>query len=220
MTTRKKIVLGGLGALTPVVLNLIAVDLRTVFYSLTLIAVAGYLVRVIVLFYLGGLVAYLHKAETSPIKLFELGIVAPALITSMLNASNISVPSAPPSPSQGSVFVPSAYAQPAADLKQFTLPQETPTQQFFRGFAGSTAGNVWFVISGYHEKYAAAAKQAEAINKKAPGLGAEVYAPYGQGKLFSVVIGANLTREEADRLKKEAVKKGLPKDTVVWTFPQ
>ena len=66
----------------------------------------------------------------------------------------------------------------------------------------------------------AAAKQAEAINKKAPGLGAEVYAPYGQGKLFSVVIGANLTREEADRLKKEAVKKGLPKDTVVWTFPQ
>jgi hypothetical protein len=219
MTTRRKIVLGGLGALTPVILNLITVDLRTVFNGLALIAVAGYLVRVLVLFYLGGLVAYLHKTESSPIKLFELGIVAPALITSMLNASNVSVPVAsPPLPPHGSLIVPSAFAQPPDGLKQFTLPQESPAQQFFRGLTGSTTARVWFVITGWYARYNDAKKQADAINGKNIDLHAEVYAP-ARGKLYPVVIGANLTREEAERLRKAALDKKIVKEVSLWTFP-
>ena len=39
---------------------------------------------------IGGLWAYFHRSEVEPLKLFQLGIVAPAMITGMINASNVS----------------------------------------------------------------------------------------------------------------------------------
>ena len=81
MNIRKKIMIGGLGALTPVIMNLLIVDLNVLLVKFTSLAFIGYVIRVIILFYLGGLVAFLHKDENSPIKIFELGIIAPALIT-------------------------------------------------------------------------------------------------------------------------------------------
>jgi hypothetical protein len=42
------------------------------------------------LFGVGGIVAYLHEDEQKSFKLFELGIAAPALITSLITAQGIS----------------------------------------------------------------------------------------------------------------------------------
>ena len=92
MTTQKKVFIGGLGALTPIIINLLVIDLTVLFVNLTVLAVFGYLLRVTVLFYLGGLVAYLHKDEKSPLKIFEFGIIAPALLTALINANNVEIP--------------------------------------------------------------------------------------------------------------------------------
>ena len=95
MPTHKKIFIGGLGALTPIIMNLLVVDFNILLVNLTTFALIGYLIRVVVLFYLGGLVSYLHKDEKSPLKVFEFGIIAPALLTALINANNVEVPEFP-----------------------------------------------------------------------------------------------------------------------------
>lgn len=83
---------GGLGALAPTIVSLSLLDIETITLRLEEHSAAawitGYSVRVTALFVLGGLWAYLHKTEHDTTKLFQLGIVGPALITGMLNASN------------------------------------------------------------------------------------------------------------------------------------
>lgn len=230
MSTRHKILIGGMGALTPIVMNLLVVDFRVLLSDLTLgtwLVLLGYIVRVVVLFYLGGLVTFLHKDENSPIKLFELGIVAPALITGFLNASNI--PDVPKTggvtdgkPPSASLFVHPAYAQTTAKekVRVFSPPQDTKLGEFWRGLTGAREERLWYVIAGSHRKLADAEKQAKQIREKGQGLEADVYAPYGDNPFYAVVIGANLTNDEARRLRQKAVAAGLPKDTYLWTFPK
>ncbi len=83
----RKIWIGGLGALTPIILNLLVVDIGGVLSSATLTVVIGFIVRVVLLFGVGGFVAYLHKTEHDPLKLFELGISAPALLLTLANGT-------------------------------------------------------------------------------------------------------------------------------------
>lgn len=226
MTTRHKVLVGGLGALTPVLMNLLIVDLNRLLINLTILVVGAYLIKVVVLFYLGGLVAYLHKDEHSPLKLFELGIAAPALITAFINAENVPVQQIPPSntgtPTSSILFLTPADAQPAPaqDLKTFSLPQETATEQVMRGLTGSISKRVWVVIAGSHPKLEDATRQAQQISQKWPKYRGEVYSPYGNNPYYAVVIGANLTYEEAQALRRKAVQDGLPNDTYLWTFPR
>lgn len=231
MKTQNKIFIGGLGALTPIILNLLVVEFEVLLLKLTLFAILGYLIRVIVLFYLGGLIAYLHKDENSPVKIFELGIVAPALITAMLNAGQIDIPKTK-LPTEGSatssiMFISSAYAQPLlpqdttkTEIKKFSFPPETRIQQLWRGFTGSGPRRVWFVIAGSHLKLEDAQKQVRQILGKTKDFKPEVFAPYGDNKNYAVVIGANLTLIEAQQTKKKAIAAGLPEDTYLWTFPK
>lgn len=231
MSTSKKILIGGLGALTPIILNLLVIELEVLLLKLTLFAVIGYLIRVIVLFYLGGIMAFLHKDENNPIKIFELGIVAPALITAMLNAGQIDLPRMKSQPENRPIsfsrLIPAAQAQTLTrqdstklDIKTFSMPQETPIQQLWRGLTGSRPRQVWFVIAGSHLKVEDAQKQAAQIRAKTSDFKAEVYAPYLDSKYYSVVIGANLTLIEARQLLKKAIASGLPADTYLWTFPR
>jgi hypothetical protein len=224
MKTRQKIIIGGLGALTPVVINLLVVDINGVFVNLTLFVFLAYIIRVLILFYLGGLIAFLHKDENSPIKLFELGIAAPALITAFMNASNVEVSKtthyADKVSAYSFVFNHSAYAQTdkKQDIKTFSLPEETTTQQLWRGLTGSSPKNVWFVIVGSYLKLEDAKKHEQLIAKEWKDFKAEVYAPYGENLYYAVVIGANLTREEAQLLRQKALLAGFPEDTYLWTF--
>ncbi|HEB36127.1 hypothetical protein LCGC14_0953040 [marine sediment metagenome] len=226
MNTRKKIMIGGLGALTPVIMNLLIVDLNVVFVKITLLASLAYVIRIVILFSLGGFVAFLHKGENSPIKIFELGIVAPALITAMINAGQVPILKAPPQTAETSAasfsFIPSVYALPPQEeeIKTFSLPKESSMQQIWRGLTGSSFKRVWFVIVGSHPELEDARNQAHQIDQRGEDFEAEVYAPYDDNPNYSVVIGANLTYEEAKELKKRAIEAGLPKDTHLWTFPK
>lgn len=87
LSIRDKIFIGGLGALTPVIMNLLAVDLEKLLISLTLISIIAYFIKVVILFYIGGVVAYLNRDENKPIKLFQLGIYAPAMILAFANTN-------------------------------------------------------------------------------------------------------------------------------------
>lgn len=225
MKTRHKIIIGGLGALTPIIMNLLVVDINVLVINLTLFAFIGYAIRVVILFYLGGLVAFLHKNENSPVKLFELGIVAPALITALLNANQVKFTkdvAQIEGTKHASIIIPSAYAQPAPkkNLKTFSLKEESPAQQIWRGLISSSPKDVWFVIVGSHLKLEDAHKQVKLINKEWKDFKAEVYEPYGENIYYAVVIGSNLTREEAQQLRQKALLAGFSEDTYLWTFPK
>ena len=82
--------IGGLGALLPLLVTLLAVDVGGLIdhhENLTLGIYVGTAIRYVVLFALGGIVAALNSDEEKPIRLVQLGIAAPALITSFVNLS-------------------------------------------------------------------------------------------------------------------------------------
>lgn len=87
LSTRDKILIGGLGALTPIIMNLLVIDLEKLLINITVISVIAYIIKVAILFYIGGIVAYLNKDEQKPIKLFQLGIYAPAMIIAFMNTN-------------------------------------------------------------------------------------------------------------------------------------
>lgn len=234
MKTYKKIFIGGLGALTPIIMNLLVIDLEVLLINLTFYSVLGYSIRVIVLFYLGGLIAFLHKDEINPVKIFELGIVAPALITALLNAGQIDVAKMKTqsvSTPVGSIsFVSAAYAQTHTEqdtmkieIKKFSLPEETKMQQFLRGFGLSrllSSRKSYFVIVGSHENIEAARDQAKQILQQFKEFSPDIYEPYNERKGFSVVIGSHLAEFEARRLKKEALDKKISKSIEVWSIAE
>ncbi len=226
MSNSKRFLVGGVGGLAPILMFLITVDWEHYVVDAAALKMVGYCVRVIVLFFIGGFVAYLHADEQKPFKLFELGLAAPALIAGYITTSLVPMPSAQAIPSTRVhakfAIVGEAFAQskaPARDLKKFSLPVQRPTAQFIQGFIGGTPQNVWFVIVGSHLRVEDAKAQAEGINKQYQDFKAEVYEPYGGNPYYAVVIGANLTQSDAKALLGKAVNRGFPKDSYYKTFP-
>lgn len=217
ITSRHRIVIGGLGALTPILLNFLVVDVNSVFASITAIALLGYGIRVVGFFSVGGLVAYMHKDEKNLLKLFELGIIAPALLTGVMNGTKIKdsnlTASMPPTAATASVtdfFIPTAYAQGTkADPKTYKAPTESIGSQFWRGLSGSKSENVWHVVAGTYDKNESELKEARELARKinSTGFKAEVYQ---NDKYYAVVIGANLTPAEAKALKQKASEAKIP----------
>ncbi len=151
-----KFLWGGLGGLTPVLGTLIILDFATLGMYLgdlgtnemRIYSLAGYTVRVLILFLIGGLWAVLHKSEREPMKLFQLGLVAPAMITGMINAGNVQVEKDPHSADQQATFsfsiISSAYAkddqQPESDQEiedgQEKPANPSPVDEFLKGIFG------------------------------------------------------------------------------------
>jgi hypothetical protein len=275
LSARNKIAIGGLGALAPILVSLLAVDLENVFEKATFWAVFGYALRVVVLFSIGGLVAFLHREENDYFKLFELGIAAPALLTTLLSGSAGKMSSAStnavgattsraaaltsPYPLQGRLVtaattVPLRYGiqfaayrapdpnrgtgrpevsspppevtpprpavtPPPAEVKTFSPPEETTGEQLVRGLLGSSNTRVWFVVAGSYSSVDNAARHREGINKRWKQVSAEVYKPYDT-PYYSVVIGANLTMDEAKRLRSQAISAGVGKDIFLKRGPE
>ena len=235
MNARTRFVLGGLGGLAPIILFLINLDFDRYVADASTWTSVGYLVRAVLLFALGGFVAYLHEKEDKRITLFLVGVSAPSLIAGYISTSSpvytqYSYGQSRPAPELSGqsaalgLLVRSALAQPTgaavrAGVKQFSLPPQSVTSQFVEGLIGLAPKNVWFVIVGSHLDRKQAERQAAAINATHDGYLAEVYAPYQQNPNYAVVIGANLTEQAARSLRDQAVRDGLPKDSYYKTFP-
>jgi hypothetical protein len=97
MTYWTRFWIGGGGALLPLLVTLLAVDIGPLIDNaphLTIGTYVGAAIRYLVLFTIGGIVAALNSDEVQPIKLVQLGIAAPALISTYVNAQ-------PPKPLSG-----------------------------------------------------------------------------------------------------------------------
>ena len=144
MSTRMKFLWGGLGALTPVVTTFLIIDVETITgYLNTAFAgtgnpllVAGYGLRVVGLFIIGGVWACLHKQEYDPKKLFQLGIVAPAMITAMINASNVYDGSHSEHERLSAVRITLMSSAHAAENDPGKPRESSPIDQLIRGFLG------------------------------------------------------------------------------------
>lgn len=77
---------------------------------------------------------------------------------------------------------------------------------------------IWRVVAYTYNSRGAAEKKARSINEKNPRWRAEVFAPRGDRTPFYVALGGRLTRAEAERLQREALSKGMPRDTFVRNF--
>jgi hypothetical protein len=226
LTMRSKILIGGLGALTPIILNLLVVDLKTTFTTITAVVVLGYLIRVGVLFAIGGGMAYFHKDERNALKLFEIGIVAPALITALMNGttnikdSNARASSEPVAVTAGltDFLIPTAYAQDRArEIKRYTPPKEALSEQLWRGLSGSQDENVWFVVAGTY-RVGELQKARELVRKIAQSNSAHKAEIYQNDKYLAVVIGANLMVSDARALKKKASDANIPTNGDIYLY--
>ena len=96
MTPRKRFLFGGTGALLPVLVSILTLDINAYLSDPEALmhAAPGIIIRYALLFFLGGFITYLHDDEDKPFKLVELGIAAPALISSLV-AGHAAVNSSP-----------------------------------------------------------------------------------------------------------------------------
>ena len=225
MNTHQRIYLGGLGALTPILLNLLTVDCRTIFVGLTLLVFLGYLLRVVVLFYIGGLVAFLHREERSKFRLFELGILAPALITGLLNGSHVQTFSWAGEVASRVTIPPflglSAYAQSPpesspASVQRGPAIQQGALQQLWTGLTGSSQSRLWYIVVATAATRQDANRIAQDFLGKFPKRYFYIYLPSEHTPNYIVVLGEGLSYDAAELERRKAIRDGFPDTLCLW----
>lgn len=235
LSDKNRIIIGGIGGIAPLIISLLVVDLNSLISDLAMMDAIGLTVRCLVLIFVGAMVGYLHNSEHEPFKVFQLGIAAPALLTTAINGYSVIGPAATLKEIKGTAyysesvdrfalsFISSAHAEEPQlrgkfiNRNAFKQAKISNVERFMRGLIGkrvSSKGDDWFVITGSHKNYEQALSQIQKINKKK--FAGKVYRPNFDSGYFAVAIGANLSLDEAQRLKEKAIRKGLPKDTYLW----
>ena len=223
----QRIRLGALGSLAPFLVNAAVADPVTVFSAITATAMLGYGFRVVGLMTLGALVAWAHGKETNSLRLFEVGIIAPALVTTMMNAAaarDSTVSAAKAQQVTAALFIPrAAYAQSSYSsgrdtVYAFDAPPESRLEQFWRGFTGVTPRDRWFVVLDVAPMNRGEAREAKR-NLSARGFKARLYGAGGPrtGEV-TVVIGDWLSEKEAEELLARAQRRSIP--AMVWYLPR
>lgn len=230
MDLKQRLFIGCLGALAPILVNLYVVDFQTVLPNVLPLEALSYAIRLVALCASACLVVYLNGDEARPVKLFQLGVMAPAMLTSMLNGAAVAnkAPSAAPAaapPAHVWLLIPEANAQtspppsaanPVLDCTKRQDP--SVSQQILKGLVGISPGNQWFVVVGSNPNVSEAVADVNAINQKYP----DKYQPQICGPTavpnspYRVVIGQYMTYADATKLKNDAIAAGLPSDSWLW----
>ena len=79
-------------------------------------------------------------------------------------------------------------------------------------------GQVWRVVSFTYNRESDAKKKVDWINEKNPGFHAEVFSPSNRGGPYLVVLGGQMTREDASRLRQKVRASGLPRDSYIQNY--
>jgi hypothetical protein len=237
LTLGRRLLLGGLGALTPILLSLVVVDMRTLMQKADdPVEVVGYLARVIGLFGVGALTAWLHKQEFDERKLFQLGMIGPALLTTMLNGAKVPPPSsssftapvveAPGKmPVQGPVGLSSFLVAPLAAQEHraprqiYSFEDEPPPpstfQRFLNGFWGTSSGRGnYFVVldEGSFSTSDEAFRRLAQVQRLDTDFqrNAKVFSgPAADGR-FVVVLGGWLDSARLRKVVEDAAEEGVP----------
>lgn len=165
MDTRKRILYGALGGVAPVVVNLVIVDLVVVFAAVTPIAAVAYAVRVLALVFAGGLVAWLHEEEVKPARLFQFGMLAPALLTGMINGAAVRTQTSTPV-----AWSLEAVVHAGQEIRTRPEPRERSTlSQIAQGLLGQPAAEAdVLVVIAEAETAAQVRKVREALGRELP----------------------------------------------------
>jgi hypothetical protein len=165
MTRTIRFGIGGLGGLLPVIASLVAVDLTAIAdlidkHTLTEGLCIGYAIRILGLFILGGIMAALNSEVTNPLALIQIGIAAPALVTSYLSGAVLN--KTIPAKATMNFIINSAYAS-----------DRSPTATFNIVVAGGFLEEVGKgIVPGFRE-------QLDTPNNKLAGVGKTVTACVG-----------------------------------------
>lgn len=178
--------IGGGGALLPLLVTLIATDLSSIIDHYDLLTpglVVGTGIRYLALFVLGGIVAMANTDEQKAIKLVQLGIAAPALISSYLNVG---------SPSGG------ALADMSLIRPAIAAPMAEP------GASVQVAGFLRDVLRG------STGTVGEAVKKEPPPRAVEpVEPPHDAAPTHDNTPEARARRREALELRKRELEREL-----------
>jgi len=224
MDLRKKLFIGSLGALSPILINLLVIDLDLVLANAKLLTVVSYVIRVVALCAAACLVVYLNGDEDKPIKVFQLGLAAPALLTGIINGVSLSNNVV----NQRTAFempaiVSSAFAQPGTinppKVEDCLKHDSTAGQQVLKGLLGILPEDRWNVSTSSNLQLQSAVDEVQDIKRRFPTkFHPKICAPISSDdKYYRVIIGQNLTREAASKLRDEALAAGLSKSTWLWS---
>ena len=144
MTSQKRFLIGGLGAIMPVLVTLLSIDISAALndeIDWSFANMLGIAFRYILFFAIGGFIAYLHSDESKPFKLFQFGIAAPALMSSWVSIQGINATPIQPQNVQSaqiefSLFR-SAYAQATEQAVSKTTKKTSFLSEVFSGLTGS-----------------------------------------------------------------------------------
>jgi hypothetical protein len=94
----------------------------------------GYIIKIVILFIIGALWALWDSEISSPIKAFQIGIIAPATITAMINAANLDKNRGPDQSAYN--FNISIISKAQAQQTQKPIIRPNTFEIFIRGFLG------------------------------------------------------------------------------------
>lgn len=86
---KKRIAAAGIGGALPVLINLARINPSTMFVDVAWLALLGWCVQALVLAFIGATVGYYLEDDEKLWKVFTIGMTAPALLTGIINASQV-----------------------------------------------------------------------------------------------------------------------------------
>jgi hypothetical protein len=215
-----------IGALSPIVISLVAFDLNSLLADASALTAGSYVVQKAGLCVAACLVVWLSPDAIKPLTIFQLGVTAPAflggLITSAYHAQQsnqhamfdvpaiIGTASAQPAPVASSA----AGQASAKDCK----PPLTTSQQVLKGLVGALPADRWYVVYSSNRLLPSATGDVQDVQKKYAGkFQSAICAPVNGDDRYRVVLGSNLTYDAATKLRAAAIAAGVPSDIWVWS---
>ena len=228
MDLKTKLVIACLGALSPILASLLALDFDLILTNATPLTVTSYVIRQLTLCAAACLCVYLSPDARRPMTIFQLGIAAPAIIIGIINGVSQSHNLRPRIGFQIPAIVGTAFAQPAprpdgalptgVRVEDCLRRESTVSQQIIKGVLGILPEDRWFVVISSNLQLQTAINDVQEIQQKFSGrFQAKICGPVSADNRYRVVIGQNLTYDAATRLKDEAKAAGLPIGTWLWS---
>ena len=177
---------------------------------------------------------YPRKAERTGLPFWAYAVASVVLIAALVWLFHPSSPSPKTAAPQKAIpaaqqrtIEPSGEPIPAPPAKPVEKPPPThgpaagkpqASTSHASGTAAVETGDVWRVIVYTYDQEGAAKERAAEINRKYPQLKAEMFSPGGKSPFLVTVGGPITSRAEARRLRQDAVRSGMPRDSYTQNF--
>jgi len=223
-----------IGALMPLIMSLYYSDLAVFLQKITPTIFFGYLIKVIILLVLGFLIGAFYRTETNRLKLFQLGIAAPAIVLGVINGQGTKLSEGDTNIDRTSFFSinilndsfdrgffnhqqDTSIRFHDAKILQYGYPQESVKQQFLRGFMGKKITNMWFLIYGSYPNRQEATNTIVQLKDRYPELEAQLYKSIKDTTKYDVVLGDHLEYQKGQVLQKK-YSSLLEKNIELWEY--